>query len=198
VIRGEELGFDSVWLGTPQASKITTGLPPLMVLAGYATRTTRILLGTDVLVLPFYHPVRIAEDAAMLGRDLHGRFILGAASATAPTNLPCTKRRWNGAAHVLPNSHFDPALVVGRQRVLRRDTLSRRECAYRTKTHFHPPAYHSGWAVGRPFASNGRLKLAMRGFRGRLPALTSCSGTSDLSAVPARRRQKPGQISRTR
>jgi alkanesulfonate monooxygenase SsuD/methylene tetrahydromethanopterin reductase-like flavin-dependent oxidoreductase (luciferase family) len=36
-------------------------------------------LGTDIIVLPFYHPVRIAEDIAMLDIMSNGRMILGAA-----------------------------------------------------------------------------------------------------------------------
>ena len=35
---------------------------PLIVLAGFGARTSRVLLGTDILVAPFYHPVRLAED----------------------------------------------------------------------------------------------------------------------------------------
>jgi alkanesulfonate monooxygenase SsuD/methylene tetrahydromethanopterin reductase-like flavin-dependent oxidoreductase (luciferase family) len=50
-----------------------------MALAGIATRTSRILLGTDIVVLPFYHPVRVAEDVALLDVMSAGRVILGAA-----------------------------------------------------------------------------------------------------------------------
>ncbi|MGB8252246.1 MAG: LLM class flavin-dependent oxidoreductase, partial [Anaerolineaceae bacterium] len=42
------------------------------------------LLGTDILVLPFYHPVRVAEDAAMLDVISNGRFIFGAAIGYKP------------------------------------------------------------------------------------------------------------------
>jgi probable F420-dependent oxidoreductase len=84
VKHGEALGFDSVWLEEHHSVKNHYWPSPLMVLAGYATRTTRILLGTDVLVLPFYHPVRIAEDAAMLDVISNGRFILGAAIGYRP------------------------------------------------------------------------------------------------------------------
>ena len=56
----------------------------MMGLAGLATRSERILLGTDILVLPFYHPVRAAEDAAMLDILSNGRFIFGAAIGYKP------------------------------------------------------------------------------------------------------------------
>jgi probable F420-dependent oxidoreductase len=83
-IYGEELGFDSVWLEEHHGVRNHYWPSPLMCLAGYATRTSRILLGTDILVLPFYHPVRIAEDAAMLDIMSGGRFILGAAIGYKP------------------------------------------------------------------------------------------------------------------
>jgi alkanesulfonate monooxygenase SsuD/methylene tetrahydromethanopterin reductase-like flavin-dependent oxidoreductase (luciferase family) len=55
-----------------------------MALAGIATRTTRLLLGTDIVVLPFYHPVRVAEDMAMLDVISGGRAIFGAAIGYRP------------------------------------------------------------------------------------------------------------------
>jgi alkanesulfonate monooxygenase SsuD/methylene tetrahydromethanopterin reductase-like flavin-dependent oxidoreductase (luciferase family) len=54
------------------------------VLAGFATRTSRMLLGTDILVAPFYHPVRLAEDAALLDVMSGGRFVLGIAIGYKP------------------------------------------------------------------------------------------------------------------
>jgi len=81
---GEALGFDSVWLEEHHGVKDHYWPSPLVGLAGIATRTERLLLGTDVLVLPFYHPVRVAEDAAMLAVMSRGRFILGAASGYKP------------------------------------------------------------------------------------------------------------------
>ena len=84
VILGEELGFDSVWLEEHHGVVNHYWPSPLVVLAGVAPRTERILLGTDVVVLPFYHPVRIAEDTAMLQIMSNGRFILGAAIGYKP------------------------------------------------------------------------------------------------------------------
>jgi alkanesulfonate monooxygenase SsuD/methylene tetrahydromethanopterin reductase-like flavin-dependent oxidoreductase (luciferase family) len=83
-IYGEELGFDSVWLEEHHGVKNHYWPSPLMGLAGLATRTERILLGTDILVLPFYHPVRAAEDGAMLDIISNGRFIFGAAIGYKP------------------------------------------------------------------------------------------------------------------
>ena len=78
-VYGEELGFDSVWLEEHHSIRNHYWPSPLMALAGIATRTSKILLGTDIVVLPFYHPVRAAEDVAMLDIISGGRAILGAA-----------------------------------------------------------------------------------------------------------------------
>jgi probable F420-dependent oxidoreductase len=84
VVRGEALGFDSVWLEEHHGVKNHYWPSPLMGLAAYAARTSRIVLGTDIIVLPFYQPVRLAEDAAMLDVISGGRFILGAAIGYRP------------------------------------------------------------------------------------------------------------------
>jgi alkanesulfonate monooxygenase SsuD/methylene tetrahydromethanopterin reductase-like flavin-dependent oxidoreductase (luciferase family) len=83
-IYGEELGFDSVWLEEHHSIRNHYWPSPLMALAGFATRTSNIQLGTDIVVLPFYHPVRAAEDVAMLDIMSHGRAIFGAAIGYRP------------------------------------------------------------------------------------------------------------------
>ncbi len=83
-IYGEELGFDSVWLEEHHSIRNHYWPSPLMALAGIATRTSRILLGTDISVLPFYHPVRAAEDIALLDIMSGGRVIFGAAIGYRP------------------------------------------------------------------------------------------------------------------
>jgi alkanesulfonate monooxygenase SsuD/methylene tetrahydromethanopterin reductase-like flavin-dependent oxidoreductase (luciferase family) len=83
-VYGEELGFDSVWLEEHHGIRNHYWPSPLMALAGIATRTTRIMLGTDIVVLPFYHPVRAAEDTAMLDVISGGRTIFGAAIGYRP------------------------------------------------------------------------------------------------------------------
>ena len=63
---GDELGFDTVWLGELHFSRAFSILAdPLMVLAAAAQRTTRIRLGTAVTLLPLHNPVKIAEEAAI-------------------------------------------------------------------------------------------------------------------------------------
>jgi alkanesulfonate monooxygenase SsuD/methylene tetrahydromethanopterin reductase-like flavin-dependent oxidoreductase (luciferase family) len=84
VTRAEALGFDSVWMEEHHSVRNHYWPSPLTVLAGFATRTSTMQLGTDILVAPFYHPVRLAEDVALLDIMSNGRMVLGIAIGYKP------------------------------------------------------------------------------------------------------------------
>ena len=107
VDRAEALGLDSVWMEEHHGVRGHYWPSPLVVLAGFATRTSRLLLGTDVVVLPFYDPVRAAEDAAMVDVLSEGRLVFGAAIGYRPDEFalyrtPLEKR----------GARFEEALAV--------------------------------------------------------------------------------------
>src|SRR3954469_17529518 len=82
IVAAEELGYDSVWIGQHHFSPEDGGVPsPLVVLAAAAARTKRIQLGTAVIALPFEHPIRLAEDLAVLDEISDGRVQVGLGGA---------------------------------------------------------------------------------------------------------------------
>ena len=81
--RAEEAGFDSVWLGEHHNNPVLYPAP-LLGLAAIAARTSRVSLGTGVLLLPLYHPMCVAEEGAMVDMISGGRLILGVGAGYAP------------------------------------------------------------------------------------------------------------------
>jgi probable F420-dependent oxidoreductase len=147
VIRAEALGFDSVWMEEHHSVTNHYWPSPLTVLAGFATRTSRMMLGTDILVAPFYHPVRLAEDVAMLDVISGGRMTLGIAIGYKPDEfalygadlakrgarfeeqLAIMKRLWSGERVQFRGAYF---AVDGRLEP-------------RPLTTPHPPVWIGGW-----------------------------------------------------
>jgi alkanesulfonate monooxygenase SsuD/methylene tetrahydromethanopterin reductase-like flavin-dependent oxidoreductase (luciferase family) len=66
----ERLGFDSVWIPDH-------GIDPLQTLSFIAANTTKIKLGTCVLIPDHRHPVLLAREISALDHLSEGRFILG-------------------------------------------------------------------------------------------------------------------------
>jgi len=82
---GDEVGFDTVWLGELHFSRAFSILAdPLMLLAAASQRTSRIRLGTAVTLLPLHNPVKIAEEAAIVDLLSNGRLEFGVGRGTAP------------------------------------------------------------------------------------------------------------------
>src|SRR5437899_2999518 len=57
----EPLGFDSIWTVEHHNTPYTMIPDPTQLLAYYAGRTSRVDMGTMVIVPPWHHPLHVAE-----------------------------------------------------------------------------------------------------------------------------------------
>lgn len=93
----EEAGFD-IFAFTEHHQQEDGYFPsPLTAAAAIAGVTSRIKVGSTVLLLPLYHPVRVAEDAALLDIMSKGRLYLAVGAGYAPDdygafNIPPSHR----------------------------------------------------------------------------------------------------------
>ena len=68
VLAEEQLGFEAMWLGEHHFGPHGIGdLPnPILPGADLAARTSRIRIGQMANIAPWWHPIRLAEDLAIL------------------------------------------------------------------------------------------------------------------------------------
>jgi probable F420-dependent oxidoreductase len=147
VVHGEALGFDSVWMEEHQSVVDHYWPSPLPVLAGFATRTSKVMLGTDILVAPFYHPARLAEDVALLDVMSGGRAVLGVAIGYKPDEFALY-----GADLEKRGARFEEQLAVVKglwtqERLSFKGTYYQLEGSLEPKpiTKPHPPIWIGGW-----------------------------------------------------
>jgi probable F420-dependent oxidoreductase len=120
----ETIGYDDVWLTEHHFVEDGHAPSPLVQAAAIAVRTKRIRIGTAVLLLPLYHPVRVAEDGATVDILSGGRFELGVGSGYSVEEfaglgisrseragrmnegLEIIRRLWDGESVTFHGKHF--------------------------------------------------------------------------------------------
>ena len=103
----ERLGYEAVWATdfltpTPESGVHATERPswyePMTTLAYAAAETSRVRLGTGVIILPYRDPVILAKQAATLDRLSKGRFLLGLGLGAWRAEFRAVAA-WRGRAH---------------------------------------------------------------------------------------------------
>jgi alkanesulfonate monooxygenase SsuD/methylene tetrahydromethanopterin reductase-like flavin-dependent oxidoreductase (luciferase family) len=84
MVLSETLGFHSVWLTEHHYADYGLSSAPTALLATLAARTERVRLGMAVYVLPFHHPLRLAEETATLDILSRGRLNVGLGRGNRP------------------------------------------------------------------------------------------------------------------
>ena len=86
-VLADEVGFDTVWFVEHHFLTTFSGSPCPEVMFGALSRMTkRIRLGFGVVILPYHHPVRVAERVAMVDHLSGGRVEFGT-GRSAPYEL---------------------------------------------------------------------------------------------------------------
>ena len=85
-VLAEKLGFTVLWAHEHHSQGMMYP-SPLMTLAAIATVTKTIQLGTNMLLLPLYPPLRVAEEAAMVDVLCNGRLRLGVSAGYSAADL---------------------------------------------------------------------------------------------------------------
>ncbi|MGO9603002.1 MAG: LLM class flavin-dependent oxidoreductase [Candidatus Binataceae bacterium] len=86
-VAADRLGFDTIWLAEVHFAPHFSVMPaPMMLHAAIAERTERLRLGLAVNLMPLHHPMRLAEETAMLDVLSGGRVEFGAGRGAFPLN----------------------------------------------------------------------------------------------------------------
>lgn len=73
-------GFNIVWSAEHHALEMTIAPDPFQLLAWWGAHTNRIRLGTAVVAAPYWHPIKLAGEAAMADLISGGRLEFGIGS----------------------------------------------------------------------------------------------------------------------
>ena len=75
----DEGGMRAIWTGEHHGMEFTIAPNPFITIADVARHTKHVKLGTGTVIAPFWHPIRLAGEAAMTDVVTGGRLELGVA-----------------------------------------------------------------------------------------------------------------------
>ena len=79
----DELGYDAVWLAEHHFDGGCAYVEPCTFAAAIAAQTSQIKIGFAVAQMAIHHPVRLAEEVALIDNISQGRMLLGVGRGTA-------------------------------------------------------------------------------------------------------------------
>jgi alkanesulfonate monooxygenase SsuD/methylene tetrahydromethanopterin reductase-like flavin-dependent oxidoreductase (luciferase family) len=79
----DQLGFDTIWLAEHHFDGICAYVDPVSFAAALATATTQARIGFAVAQMALHHPIRLAEQIALIDHISKGRLIVGLGRGTA-------------------------------------------------------------------------------------------------------------------
>jgi alkanesulfonate monooxygenase SsuD/methylene tetrahydromethanopterin reductase-like flavin-dependent oxidoreductase (luciferase family) len=168
--RAETLGFDGIWLAERHFSPpggaaliSSIGSAPLLLATAIAMRTSRLRIGTAVLLLPLGHPVRLAEEVATLDHLSQGRLDLGIGRSSFPRayegyNIPYeeSRERFREYLEVMRLAWTQPRVSYTGTFYTCRDL----EVIPKPSQHPHPPLHHAA-AMCDTFVAVGTMGLSL-------------------------------------
>ena len=187
----DQVGFDNIWFVEHHFLTGFSGSPCPEVISGALSRITkRIRIGFGVCILPYHHPVRVAERVAMLDQLTDGRIEVGTGRSNAyeQTGLGIdprdTRAMWEESI-----THDPQDLAVGRV-LLGRPVLEGAAPARAAQTVPEAPSAACIWRARRQTASTWRPTRASaccpppRTPRTSWPSTSSATATRVEQASP--------------
>jgi alkanesulfonate monooxygenase SsuD/methylene tetrahydromethanopterin reductase-like flavin-dependent oxidoreductase (luciferase family) len=173
----DRLGFDRMHIAEHHSTPLGTAPSPSLFLAALSQRTRTLRLGALVYPVKLYHPLRLAEEIAMLDHLSNGRIEFGVGKGASPIELSLY-----GIDPANTEPQYAEALAVVLQ-ALTQDSVNFEGAFYTFRdvpVTMHPlqrPLPPMWYGVSRP---DGAIRAAAKGYNivGNLPA-AAARGVTD-------------------
>jgi alkanesulfonate monooxygenase SsuD/methylene tetrahydromethanopterin reductase-like flavin-dependent oxidoreductase (luciferase family) len=167
----DELGYWAVWFAEHHFVGYALCGDTLTLCAAAARETKRIKLGAGMVVLPFHHPVRVAEQAALVDCLSDGRLLLGVGRGYQPPEFAGFGQRMEDSL-----ARFEQSYAVLQQTMAEDDVTYANDFWSGEHVTIWPKPVQRPipiWAAAisdSSFERNGRLGLPILTFPSTVPA----------------------------
>src|SRR5579872_7120596 len=138
----DELGYSEAWIGEHHTAPWEPHPAPDLLIAQALLQTKRIRIGPGGFLLPYHHPVELANRVAMLDHLSEGRLNFGVAASGLASDWAMFRVDGNAGVHremTREALHHSPTLERRAGVRIRREVLERRQAG--GATGFPPPAH---------------------------------------------------------